>query len=282
MRFFSTHDPKRAAMPDITSPEPANLNPPVEPGDMPDRLAKIKAEAAADSDDPARIDLEAHRSAGTRPDYPGDTGTRLQAPPQITDDREDCPVCHGTGKKLRCADYLAEIVGMLPADDPVAMDMIIADFYRHFMEAAPHLKVFFPADLTTGDALNSKGNKQRDQLLNALVLLLSRYDPDHPQSDGMKALRTNALTWGHSHTAWLNPETGEIYYPTPDDYLAVRNVLVMLLSGGLGDKLTSKHVAALARAYHSVSNWMQTSADEWRMEQGEPTVPRRPRPAAAR
>lgn len=252
MRFFRTHDPKETAVPDIASPDPVSA-PPVE-----------------------------HVALVTDSNRITDTGTRLEAPPQVADDREDCAACHGTGKKLRCADYLAEIAGMLPTDDEVALDMIIADFYRDFTAAAPHLTVFFPPDLTTGDALNSKGNRQREQLLLALVALLSRYDPDHPQSDGMQALRTNAGTWGRSHSAWLNPETGEIYYPTPDDYLLVRNSLVNLLAGGLGEQLTPKHVAALARAYHSVSNWMQNAADEWRMEQGEPTVPRRPRQAAGR
>lgn len=252
MRFFRTHDPKETAVPDIASPDPVSA-PPVE--------------QVVITHDNNRIT---------------DTGTRLQAPPEIADDREDCPVCHGTGKKLRTADYLAELAGMLPTDDPVAMDMIIADFYGDFIAAAPHLKVFFPADLTTGDALNSKGNNQRDQLLKVLVALVTRYDPAHPHSDAMEALRTNSIAWGHSHSAWLNPETGEIYYPTPDDYLTVRNVLVNLLAKGLGEKLTGKHVAALARAYHSVSNWMQTSADEYRMEHGDPVVPRRPRPAATR
>jgi hypothetical protein len=265
MRFFRTSDPKEAAMPDIASPDPVST-PPDDPYDS------MKG-GISDADEFAK---------------PADTGTRLQAPPTITDDREDCPVCHGTGKTLRCADYLAELAAMLPTDDPAALDTIIADFYGRLVGtdtmrgAAPHLRVFFPADLTTGDALNSKGNRQRDQLLTALVALITRYDPDHPHSEGMESLRTNAQTWGRSHSAWWNPDTGEVYYPTPDDYLAVRNVLVNLLADGLGDKLTPKHVAALARAYHSVSTWMQAAADEWRMEHPTPVAPRRPRSAVSR
>jgi hypothetical protein len=251
---------------------------------------------AADSPDPGgphpddTLDYErdARAAVQERLDEITDTASRLQAPPELLDDRDDCPSCHGTGKVLRTADYLTEIVGMLPADDPIKMDMIIADFYARLVGtdsvkgAAPHLAEFFPADLTTGDALNSKGNKQRDQLLDALVKLLTRYDPDHPHSDAMEALKTNAQTWGRSHSAWYRKSDGGVYEPTEDDYIAVRNVLVNLLMEGLDGRLTPRHIGALVKAYRTVSLWMQTAADEWRMEQGEPVIARRSRPAVAR
>jgi len=262
MKFLNRTHPKEPDMPNLTNAEPIAL------GDDREAIAR----AAAD-----------HRAQ-----RPEDSGTRLEAPPRVIDDRQDCPTCHGTGKTLRTADYLAEIVGMLPADDPVKMDMIIADFYARLVGtdtvkgAAPHLKEFFPADLTTGDALNSHGNKQRDQLLGALVELLTRYDPDHSNSENMQALKTAAKAWGRSHSAWRRVSDGGLYLPTEDDYIAVRNVLVGLLVEGLGPQLTARHLTALARAYRTVSLLMQVAADEWLMEQGEPVVARRARPAVTR
>lgn len=248
MRFSLRANPKETAVPNIASPDPVSAPPATVPADP----------------------------------GPAESQTRLQAPPQLTDDRDDCPTCHGTGKVLTVSDFLGEIVAMLPAADPVAMDMIIADFYRNLLAAAPHLAEFFPADLTTGDALNSKGNRQRDQLLGALVDILTRYDPAHPDSKDMQALKTNAQTWGRSHSLWWKASDGSYYEPTEDDYISVRNVLVMLLKGGLGDKLTDRHVQALAKAYRSVSLWMQGAADEWRMSRPAPGIPRLARPEVAR
>lgn len=203
------------------------------------------------------------------------------------DDRPDCPHCRGTGKVQTTADYLAEIVAMLPSADPAKMDTIIADFYTRLVGtdtvkgAAPHLRKFFPADLVTGDALNSKGNKQRDQLLNALVAILTRYDPDHPKSEGMTTLAENAKTWGRSHAEWDNHD-GTYYVPTEEDYLAVRNVLAQLLMDGIGKRFEQVHINALVRAYRYVSLKMQESADEWRMERGTPAVARQTRQAETR
>jgi hypothetical protein len=224
----------------------------------------------------------------TEPDEPvrnlaADTGSH--AAPE--DERADCPVCRGTGKQFTTGDYLAEIVGMLPTDDPAKLDAIIAEFYSRLVGtpavkgAAPHLREFFPEDLTTGDALNSRGNKQRDMLLGALVDILTRYDPDHPQSPAMLSLIENAQTWGRSHSEWRRRD-GSYYIPTEEDYLSVRNVLAQLLGELLGSAFAREHFIALVLAYRTVSLEMQRAADAWRMERGAPTVSRRARPAAQR
>jgi len=211
---------------------------------------------------------------------PYDSTTRLVAPPEQQDDHEPCEHCRGTGMKLRTSDYLGELVALLPSDSPLQMDLIIADFYRQLLIAAPHLIPTFPQDLVEGDALNSHGHNQRDQLLTALIQMLTRYDPDHPGSDEMQALKVNAQSWGRAHAEWQLPD-GTIYVPAEEDYLTVRNTFVGLLADALGHRLKAEHVAALVRAYRTVSLWMQASADEWRMQRGAPTVARRSRQAAS-
>jgi hypothetical protein len=283
MSFLRRTRPEDPAMPEHPDTDDARRMIELSRVDLDDHVQKISLVTG----DPGAFTQSEESAGGMYPTGPSDTSTRLEAPPQIEDDREDCPSCHGTGKVLTTADYLREIVAMLPGDD-VSRDMIIADFYRRLVGddtvkgAATHLREFFPSDLITGDALNSKGNRQRDQLFNALADILSRYDPDHPGGDSMRSLRTNAETWGRSHAWWYRPSDGSLYIPTPDDYIAVRNVLVSLLTEGLGAKLTVKHVQALAQAYHSVSGWMQVSADDWRMTNPHPAVARRTRPAAER
>lgn len=264
MRFFSRTDPKETAVPDPASSEPISTS----PADMPpmERIALVT--------DSNRIT---------------DTGTRLAAPPQVADDRDDCPACHGTGKTLTTADYLREIAGMLP-DDEAALDAFIAEFYRRFVGdrdagvkgAAEHLLPLFPADLTTGDAINSHGNKQRDQLFQAIAGLLTKYDPDHPDSDDMRYLSTALAKWGRDHAWWVNPATGSVYIPTAEDYLAVRNVFVGLLQEVLGAQLTYRHIAELADAYETAEVTMRYHAKLWRMTNKAPVVARRPRPAVAR
>jgi hypothetical protein len=266
MRFFSRTDPKETAVPDIASPDP------------------MSAEARQPAQPTNRVDTN-------RVDAPpSDTGTRLGAPPQIEDDRADCPVCHGTGKTLTTADYLREIAGMLP-DDEAATDAFIAEFYRRLVGdeqagvkgAAPHLKEFFPPDLTTGDALNSKGNKQRDQLFGAIAGLLTKYDPDRPESDDMRYLSTALAKWGRDHAWWYQPSTGGVYVPTAEDYLTVRNVLVSLLREALGNQLTNRHVAELADAYETAEVTMRYHAKMWRMSNpGRVVMPRQPRRESTR
>jgi hypothetical protein len=181
----------------------------------------------------------------------------------ITDDRPACPVCRGTGRQLTTADYLAELVSWLPTDNEAEMDGVVAEFYRRLLaldattDGEPVAELF-PIDLVSGGE-GTDGKHQRDQLLGALVLLLTRFDPDHLQSENMQALETALQSAGNSHAGWRRTD-GTLRTLTDDDWDAVRTVLLQLLRDALGDRLGWKHVRAVKAAYQHARTIMQESA----------------------
>jgi hemoglobin-like flavoprotein len=189
-------------------------------------------------------------------------GHRAEDDPTLTmgAPRAICHQCRGTGKVLTMRDYLDEVVGFLPTD-PAQLDALIAEFYNRLVRTAPGLKPLFPPDLTTGDALNSRGHKQRDELLNALVLLLTRYDPTVPASNDMIALKTSLGVWGRNHRDFARPD-GTRSGATPDEYLIVRDVLVGLLMDVVGPMWEPVHTSVLASAYHFAMIEMLHAAQE--------------------
>ena len=188
------------------------------------------------------------------------------------DHRDTCPECRGTGYVLTIRDYLDEIVEMLPTGDAEAKDGLIAEFYRRLLAAYPSLAFLFPPDLTTGDALNSKGHRQRDQLWNGLEALLTRYDPDHRTSENMRALTTALEVFGRDHSAFLR-EDGTVEGATEDEYIAVRNVLLQLCREALVNQWRSEHSWALVKAYRFAMVKMMNAAEDNPMT----TVARSPR-----
>lgn len=196
-----------------------------------------------------------------------------EPPTETIDERPACPTCHGTGRVLTVRDLLDEIVAMLPTNDAAAMDGFVAEFYRLLLQAAPELAPLFPQDLTTGDALNSKGHRQRDMLLSALVALLTRFDPDNRASTNMQALTTALEVFGRDHSAFARPD-GRTEGATEDEYIAVRNTLIRLCQGALPG-WRPEHTGALVRAYRFAMAKMMNAAED----DPQPTVPRRPRAA---
>lgn len=213
---------------------------------------------------PEEVDVAASHRAGQSESEP---------PTVITDTRDICPHCRGTGRVLTMRDYLDEIVAMLPHEDEhtdvatavAQADGVIAEFYRRLLlgdnkrPLGDQLAPLFPSDLTTGDALNSKGNKQRDQLWNGLVALLTMYDPAHPESEQMKILNTHLAIYGRSHAAFRRPD-GSVRSVTPDEYILVRNVLGQLLQDVFGTAWRPEHTAALLAAYHHAMTEMMYAA----------------------
>lgn len=179
----------------------------------------------------------------------------------VAGERQPCEHCRGRGYVLTIRDYLDEIVEMLPTGDAEAKDGLIAEFYRRMLAAYPHLAFLFPPDLTTGDALNSKGHRQRDMLWNGLEALLTRYDPDHRDSKNMKALVTALEAFGRDHSAFLR-EDGTVEGATEDEYIAVRNVLLRLCQDALAEVWRPEHTWALVRAYRFAMVKMMNAAED--------------------
>lgn len=186
--------------------------------------------------------------------------TLAEAPPPYTRDRVPCPTCRGTGLVLTIRDYLDEIVAILP-EEAGDKDAMIAEFYRRLLVNYPHLAFLFPKDLTTGDALNSKGHRQRDQLWGGLEALLTRYDPDRRDSENMRALTTALEAFGRDHSAFLR-EDGTVEGATEDEYIAVRNVLLRLCQDALGAAWLPEHSYALGRAYRFAMVKMMNAAED--------------------
>lgn len=179
----------------------------------------------------------------------------------VAGERQPCENCRGRGYVLTIRDYLDEIVEMLPTGDAEAKDGLIAEFYRRLLAAYPHLAFLFPPDLTTGDALNSKGHRQRDMLWNGLEALLTRYDPDHRDSKNMAALVTALEAFGRDHSAFLR-EDGTVEGATEDEYIAVRNVLLRLCQDALAEVWRPEHTWALVRAYRFAMVKMMNAAED--------------------
>jgi len=165
-----------------------------------------------------------------------------------------CPHCRGTGKLLTVRDYLDEIVAMLPTE-PTQQDAVIAELYRRLLAGdsqrplGDQLAPLFPPDLVTGDALNSKGNRQRDMLWNGIETLLKTFDPDHPGSESMQVLNTHLVIFGHDHSDFVRPD-GTVRGVTPDEYILVRNVFGRLMQDMAGERWEPVHTDALVAAYH--------------------------------
>jgi hemoglobin-like flavoprotein len=215
-------------------------------------------------------DLSAAREATMTTDQRDDTEdgryvregrpeTLADAPPAARPIR-DCPHCRGTGRVLTIRDHLDKIVAMLP-EEAADKDALIAEFYRRLLASYPYLAFLFPKDLTTGDALNSKGNRQRDQLWGGLEALLTRYDPDRRDSENMRALTTALEAFGRDHSAFLR-EDGTVEGATEDEYIAVRNVLLRLCQDALGEAWLPEHTRALVRAYRFAMVKMMNAAED--------------------
>lgn len=204
---------------------------------------------------------------------------------QLEDTRPMCRECRGTGRVLNTADWLTESLGLFPTGDPVAMDGIIAEFYKRLisfddMKAdGDKLASLFPADLTTGEALNSKGHRQRDVLLDGVLTLMSTYDPDHLDSEPMQHLVQVLRKLGRDHAAFQRPD-GTVRGATVKEYGEVLSVLVGLIHDAFGDRWLPEYDRAWADAYWFAAVEMMHSAQHHRTASGSvPVVGRQARAA---
>lgn len=182
---------------------------------------------------------------------------------EIIDIRPTCPACRGTGRVQTVRNHLDEIVAMLPTE-PADQDALVAAFYGRLLADYPHLRPLFPRDLTTGDALNSKGNRQRDVLFAALAELLTRFDPDALDGENMKALNTALISFGHTH-ANFDRQDGTRSGATIQEYLGVRDTLLSLLQDALGSRWEPVHTLALLAAFNYAMIEMLHSAQHYQV-----------------
>jgi hypothetical protein len=201
-----------------------------------------------------------------------------------TTSRAACRACHGTGHVLTTRDLLDEVVAALPSD-PAEQDAMIAEFYRRLLatdsarQRGDQLAPLFPPDLTTGDALNTHGHRQRDMLLNYLVALLSTWDPDNLSSPAMEQLERQLEQAGRSHV-FRRPD-GSVRAATKAEYDLVGQVLIGLLFEVFG--FPNETLAAVAAAYDDAALIMRKATrDHVKAMGGESEfVGRMPRQGAA-
>lgn len=199
---------------------------------------------------------------------PEETGAHLEE--DDTDDEFElvCPTCRGTGRQFTTTALLRASLELFPKT-PAELDAFVAEFYRRLiardesMPAGDRLGPLFPADLLTGDALNSQGHRQRDMLLNALVALGLRYDPDRPGSGNMRYLTAVLEKAGRDHSSFLRPD-GSQRGATPEEYLIVRDVLFGLLRGVFGERWLPEYDEAWSAAYRFAMDLMLRAADAFR------------------
>jgi hemoglobin-like flavoprotein len=202
------------------------------------------------------------------------TGARTdEAPTDVLDDRADCEHCRGTGKALRTSDWLAASLTLFPTESPEKMDSIIAEFYRRLVAAdegkdlGDRVAPLFPADLTTGPALNSKGNRQRDMLLHAIVSLVENFDPDHLNSANMRQLVEILRKEGRNHAAFERPD-GTVRGVTRAEYEEVGAVLMTMLREVFADLWLPQFDAGWVEAYEFAMIEMLHAQQHYRMPDG--------------
>jgi hemoglobin-like flavoprotein len=175
--------------------------------------------------------------------------------------RETCGHCRGTGYVLTTNDLLRESIGLLGENGNEAMRI----FYSNLLEAAPDLAAIFPRDLLTTD----ETRMQRDKLLGALVAVAQNYDPDNPQSEGMRVLKEHLAVFGRSHKAFRRAD-GTTSGAMLAEYNAVGVILLNTLHDLAGDAWLPEYDAVWVPAYDRIAKWMihfqveaEETAGEW-------------------
>lgn len=87
---------------------------------------------------------------------------------------------------------------------------LVLDFYGNLLRAAPALRPLFPADiLEATNALDSRGLKQRESLLGAILAMVSLFNPG--DAERLEKLDAALTGMGQSHTRWDPPAMIEEY-----------------------------------------------------------------------
>jgi hemoglobin-like flavoprotein len=162
--------------------------------------------------------------------------------------RIECDSCHGHGYVTATAtDLLTSSLALIPDGGG---DAVIGQFYANLMKAAPGLADLFPADLLIGahGDPDSEGTAQRDKLYGALVALATLYNPANP--DAMERLDTALAAHGRSHANFNRAREATVRGATPDEYVAVKAVLLATFHEVAGDAWSEVYDAVWDEAYN--------------------------------
>jgi len=225
------------------------------PGDMTQWELEL-AERQRTGDVPAVPDPERDRRDELAALTPGHFAHSLPEP--VAGYTIECAHCRGQGVLVRTVgDLLGESVALIE-DAPA----LVLAFYRNLLDAAPYLAELFPADLLTA-AVNdegSRGARQRDRLLEALLALADLYRPDDPER--MERLDNALISMGNRHAAFYRPSTGTVRGATVAEYAAVKDVFLVtvhdLVRGWRGE-----HDLAWDEAYEYAARGMLAAQHEW-------------------
>jgi hemoglobin-like flavoprotein len=161
----------------------------------------------------------------------------------VSQRRETCDHCRGTGYVPNVSDYLRESIGLLGDQG----DEVVHSFYGTLFRADPDLVSLFPGNPTEGDfGTDHKGARQRESLLKALTALANLYDPD--SADKMAQLDTALKSFGRSHAAFARKD-GTIRGATWEEYGAVKAALFATLVRAAGNAWRAEFTESWSQAY---------------------------------
>jgi hemoglobin-like flavoprotein len=212
-----------------------------------DRLGDPMPETRYDDDPSADADYQHTDLADTDPRMPA---------PNLTDQLADSGVHHVDGDyqppTLRFAiqverpvnDLLRESIALIPEGGG---DMVIKEFYTRLLHAAPGLIPLFPRDLLVAATQDggSRGALQRERLLAALIGLSELYGGSQADMDHLNNLLAK---WGREHASFTRPD-GTVSGATPEEYLAVKQVLFGTLVDVAGGQWRVEYTQAWSQAY---------------------------------
>lgn len=184
----------------------------------------------------------------------------------VSQHREQCAHCGGTGAVPNISDYLRESIALIGDQG----DQVIRTFYGTLFRAAPELAQLFPGNPTEGDlGTDHKGAKQREKLLGAIVALADLYDPD--DLDRMARLDTALGSYGRSHATFVRAD-GTIRGATLDEYAAVKSALFQTLVQAAGNAWRPEYTESWSQAYDYAAAVML--AEQFRSGFAAPRFPR--------
>lgn len=219
-----------------------------------DTIRAVKEETMTEPQTERRNHLDGEPDVGyTEEDLRAQEADALPAPRAA----DQCPHCRGTGHVLTTNDLLRESIALLGPNGNEVMRI----FYANLLEAAPNLAEIFPPDLLTTD----ETRMQRDKLLGALVAVAQNFDPDNPQSEGMRVLKTHLATFGRSHKAFYRPSEGVSRPATLAEYHAVGIILLNTLHDVAGAAWLPEYDDVWVPTYDRIAKWMihyQVEAEE--------------------